>query len=108
SLQDFADAADHGIHDLDVTLGAGAENGAQLSGENILVRETESNRAESEKWVSFGRLRTFAMKLIPTEVECPDNHPIGSHRLRDVPVFLILLFLGRKLLPPQIQKLRAK
>ena len=63
-LFQFAHAGDHGVHELDVSLHAGAENGAELGAEDFAFLQAKTDGAPAQKWVHFHRELEMGEKFV--------------------------------------------
>ncbi len=107
-LHDLLRLADHGVHHLDVVLGAHPQNRAQLGLENGRVGQAIADPAKPEKRVHLGRRAGFAVELVPAQVQGADDDRVRGHGLGHFAVGRELLVLAREILAVQVEELRAE
>ena len=102
----FIQPRDHGKHEFYVAHGAGAENGAQLSLENILVLETKPDRAPTKKRVQLiGDVCHALSQFIAAEIKRPNDQRMRTDTLCHLSVGFVLLVLAWQSFAVQIKKL---
>src|SRR6185437_7280595 len=86
----------HGIHHADVSMGAAAEDGAQLTTKDVLLSEAETNGAPAKEGVHFGRYLKMGKKFVAAQIECANRDGMGFQSFGDLPVGLILFLFSRE------------
>jgi len=95
-LFQFVEAGDHGVHDLDVALGAGAEDGAELGAKDVALLQGNANGAPAQEGVELGRHLHVGQELVAPGVQGADDHGAGLQDGGRLPVGLVLLlFVGQ-------------
>ena len=95
-LVQFIQAGNHRIHHLDVALGAGAEDGAELGAEHFGLREAETDGAPAEKRIHLLRELQVRGKFVAAQIQRADDDGMRFERGGDLAIDLILLLLGRQ------------
>ena len=94
-LVQFVQAGNHRIHHLDVALGAGAQDGAELGAKQFRLREAEPDGAPAEKRIHLLRELQVRGKFVAAQIERADDDRLRLQRGGDLAINLILLLLGR-------------
>ena len=104
----FIQPRDHRKHDLDIAHGAGAENGAQLRFENVLILETKPDSAPAKERVQLiADVHCTSSQFIAAEIKCSNDQRIRTYALRNLSVGFVLLVLAWQGFAIQIKKLGA-
>ena len=104
----FLQARDHGKHDLYIAHGAGAENGAQLRFENVLILKTKPDRAPAKERVQLiADVRCTSSQFIAAQIKSSNDQRIRTYALGNLSVDFVLLVLAWQGFAVQIEKLGA-
>ena len=107
-LVQFVQPGNHRIHHLDVALGAGAEDGAELGAKHVGLREAETDCAPAEKRIHLlGELEVRG-KFVAAEVERADDDGLRFERGGHFAINFVLLLLGRQAFAVDEQEFRAE
>ena len=105
---EFVDLRHHGIHDADVAMNGGAEDGAELGFENFRLREAEPDGAATEEGIVFRRLVGDVHEFVAADVQGADDDAVGRAFFGDFAVGLILLVLAGRAGTMEEEKLGAE
>ena len=107
-LVQLVQPGDHRIHHLDVALGAGAEDGAELGAEHFRLGKAEPDCAPAEKRVHLLRELEVRGEFVAAQVQRADDDGMRLQRDGDLAINLVLLVLGRQAVAVDEQKFRAE
>ena len=93
-LVQLVEARDHRIHHLDVALGAGAQDGAELGAEDVPLLQAEPDGPPAEERVHLGRHLQVGEELVAAQVERADDDRQRLERGGGLAVGLVLLLLA--------------
>ena len=107
-LKQFLQARNHRVHQFDISMGAGAQDGPKLVAKNLLLLQAEANSSPTQKRIHLIGHLQMRQKFVAAQVERSDDDRVGFEGRGHFFVGLILLFLSGQYFPVDEQILRAK
>ena len=105
---DLAHGNDHREHDADLAVSSGSEQGSELSLEDVVLLQADTDSAVTERWVILlGKVEVVSL-LVGADIEGSDDDLLAAHDLGDALVDSELFVLGREGLGVEINELGAE
>ena len=105
---EFLHAGDHRVHDFQVAIDAGSQDGAELRAEQVLFLEAEPDGAPAEERVHLLGQVNVGEQFVAAEVERADDHRVRRKRLSHPAVGGELFLLVRQVAAVDEQELRSE
>ena len=107
-VAELLDGGDHREHDAQVAILRGAQQRAQLGDEQVVLVETDADRAVAEERVLLLFQRERRHFLIAADVQRADDDRLARHGLASLLVGVELLLLARQVVTVHEQELGAE
>ena len=94
-ILEFLNSGDHREHDAEFAVCGSSEQGSELSAEDVLSHEAETDSSDAQERVHFFFEFIVLQLLVAADVECTDDDRLALHCLEDCLVsFILCLFIG--------------
>ena len=85
-LEELFDRGDHGKHDSNIRIRAGAKDGLDLLGEDVLVLQRKANTPHAHARVLFAGVVIIAQHLVAADIERAEGDGFALHAFDNSPV----------------------